>query len=101
MYVEFTAHDAPRLDEDQRVYLHDITWAQFEAIVAMRGETRSPRLTLVDGELELMSPSRTHEGIARLIERLIEAYSDHVGLDCNAFGSWLLRGRTRRLLCVR
>jgi Uma2 family endonuclease len=95
VYVESTARDAPRPDEDQRVFLHDITWAQFEAIVAMRGETRVPRITLVDGELELMSPSRSHEGIVRMIGRLVEAYADHVDLDCNAYGSWLLKSSRR------
>ena len=46
---------------DQRVTLHGISWADYEALLAMRGDDGGVRLTYLEGELELMAPSIDHE----------------------------------------
>ena len=46
---------------DQRVCLHDINWEGYESFLALRGEQGGTRVTYLDGELELMSPSINHE----------------------------------------
>lgn len=43
------------------MFFHGISWAQFEAMLAMRGDAGSVRFTYL-AKLELMSPSRHHEG---------------------------------------
>jgi Uma2 family endonuclease len=85
--------------EDQRVTLHDVSWADFELILQIRGDHSGVRLTYLNGVLELMSPSVDHEGIKTTIARLVEAYAEEKGLLFNGFGSWTLKnpGRARAL----
>ena len=85
--------------EDQRVTLHDVSWADFEIILHIRGDRSGVRLTYLDGLLELMSPSVDHEGIKKTIARLVEAYAEEKNIPFNGFGSWTLKnpGRARAL----
>ena len=76
---------------DQRVVLHGVPWAHFEAILALRGDTAGSRITYLKGELELMSPSRNHESIKKLLARMIELYALEFGIRLSGYGSWTLR----------
>ncbi len=78
-------------DPDQRVILSGIDWWQFEAFLAIRGDRAGVRVTYLEGELEIMSPSRTHEAIKKLIARLLEAYADEMGLVFEGYGSLTMR----------
>ncbi len=80
---------------DQRVVLHGIPWNHFEAILALRGNAAGPRVTYLEGELELMSPSRNHESIKKLLARMIELYALERNVPLSAFGSWTLRNAPR------
>jgi|SRR5579859_139192 len=80
---------------DHRVTLHDVTWEQYEALLDVRGDRAGVRMAYLQGELELMSPSRSHEGIKTLLGRLLEAYAEERGLDLNGFGSWTLKSRAK------
>lgn len=88
-----TDGDASHLD--QRVILRGTTWSQFETLLAIRGDGAGARLYFLEGEIELMSPSRNHEGIKTTIGRLVEAYADEMGLDLNGYGSWTLKNVLR------
>lgn len=82
----------PSLDDvDQRVFLHNVPWAQYEDLLAVRGDRSVPRLTYLDGTLELMSPAIDHEGLKTRFARLLEAWSEEIGIDLDGFGSWTLR----------
>jgi len=76
---------------DQRVTLHGVRWQDYEALLTIRGESNGPRLTYLDGELELMSPSFDHETLKTTLGRLIETYADEGGLDLIGCGSWTVR----------
>ncbi|MGH9381739.1 MAG: Uma2 family endonuclease [Thermoanaerobaculia bacterium] len=76
---------------DQRVVLHGVPWAHFEAILALRGDEPAPRMTYLKGELELMAPSRPHEGIKSLLGRMVELYALETGTPLSSFGSWTLK----------
>ena len=76
---------------DQRVVLHGVPWSHYQVLLALRGDAPVPRLTYLSGELELMSPSRDHERIKKLIARLLEVYALAKKLPLNGFGSWTLR----------
>ena len=78
-------------DPDQRVILGGVDWWQFEAFLAIRGDRAGVRVTYLEGELEIMSPSGTHEWRAKLISRLLEAYADETGLVFEGYGSLTLR----------
>jgi Uma2 family endonuclease len=81
--------------EDQRVTLQDVSWADFELILQIRGDRSGVRVTYLNGVLELMTPSVDHEGIKKTIARLLEAYADEKGLPFNGFGSWTLKNARR------
>jgi Uma2 family endonuclease len=81
---------------DQRVILRGVPWAQFEALVGARGDAAGVRMFYLDGDLELMSPSWSHEEIKKTIARLLEAYADTLGLELNGYGSWTLKNKRRK-----
>ncbi|HYI10146.1 MAG TPA: Uma2 family endonuclease [Thermoanaerobaculia bacterium] len=78
-------------DPDQRVILGGIDWWQFEAFLAIRGDRAGVRVTYLEGQLEIMSASRTHEWRAKLISRLLETYADETGLVFEGYGSLTMR----------
>lgn len=80
-------------DADQRVYLHGLSWEDYERLLAMRGESSGVRITFYKGEIELMSPSRSHERIKTTLARLVEAYAEEQGLSLNGYGSWTIKER--------
>ncbi len=83
------------LDPDQVIRLHDVTWTEYEILLAIRGDRPAPRITFLEGELELMSPSRSHEWIKKTLARLIEAWATERRLPLAGFGSWTLKSAPR------
>src|SRR3954467_11431110 len=57
----------------------------------MRGERGVPRVTYVEGVLELMSPSRFHETHKKRFARLLETWSEEMGVKLEGVGSWTLK----------
>jgi Uma2 family endonuclease len=88
--VSTTAID-PGVSVDQRVLLHGVQWRDYEALLAMRGESSGVRIAYLEGVLELTSPSRDHERIKTKLARLVETYSDELGLGLEGYGSWTLK----------
>jgi Uma2 family endonuclease len=76
---------------DQRIRLHDVPWSHYEILLAVKGDAPVPRISYLEGELELMSPSADHEMIKSRIRQLIEAYAAHRGIDLWPVGSWTVR----------
>jgi Uma2 family endonuclease len=76
---------------DQRVCLHDISWEGYESFLALRGEQGGARVTYLDGELELMSPSINHELLKKTLARLLETYAEECGIELNGYGSWTVK----------
>ncbi|MCB9920208.1 MAG: Uma2 family endonuclease [Planctomycetes bacterium] len=87
---------SPVKDPDQRVRLHGVTWEQYERILEIRGESSAVRISYLDGELELMSPSIDHERIKKFIARLLEAWCEECGPDLNGYGSWTVKEKAKR-----
>lgn len=79
---------------DQRVVLHDVSWAQYETILQTRGHKSGVRITYLDGELELMSPSRNHELDKKYLGRVLEAWADTLEIEFEGYGSWTVRKRS-------
>lgn len=78
-------------DSDQRVFLHGLGWADYERLLEMRGESAGVRISYLEGEIELMSPSRSHERLKTMIARLLEAYAEEKNVTLNGFGSWTIK----------
>ena len=79
-----------RPHEDHFVVLRGVTWADYQRLLEVRGDRSGPRLTYVEGRVEIMSPSREHESIKSLIGRLVEVYCLERGIEFSAFGSWTI-----------
>lgn len=78
-------------DRDQRVILNGVDWWQFETFLAIRGDRAGVRVTYLEGQLEIMSPSQSHEMLAKMIARLLEAYADEKGLVFEGYKSMTMR----------
>lgn len=83
--------DEPR--EDHYVHLYGVTWADYLRLLRIRGERSAPRITYVEGTLEIMSPSRTHDEIKSYIGRLVEAWCLERGVEFTPYGSWTLKDK--------
>ena len=79
------------VDEDQRVVLWDVAWQDYEALLAIRGERPKPRIYYLDGAIELVSTSKTHEYRKKTLGRLFETWATERRLDVNGFGQWTLK----------
>jgi Uma2 family endonuclease len=93
--LEISDEDVER-SIDQRVVLYGISFSQYEAALAMRGKGSIPRIAYLDGELELMTPSFTHEEVKTSLARLLEAYAEEMDIDLTGAGSWTLKSRAKK-----
>jgi Uma2 family endonuclease len=75
---------------DHFVYLQG-RWEDYERLLTMRGESSVPRITYLEGLIELMSPSRYHELDKKRFARLLEAWAEEAGVDLEGYGSWTLK----------
>jgi Uma2 family endonuclease len=78
--------DTPR--EDHVVFLSGIGWEDYERLLDMRGDHSAPRIAYLEGDVELMSPSTSHEGINSVSGRLVEVYCLESDLPFSTYGSW-------------
>jgi Uma2 family endonuclease len=76
---------------DDIVVLHDVSWEDYERLLEIRGDHSAPRISYLDGEVEIMSPSRDHEQIKSYIGGLLETWCIDRGMDVSPFGSWTLK----------
>jgi Uma2 family endonuclease len=76
---------------DQRVFLWNQTFADYESLLSRRGERGAPRMYVLRGTIELPSPSIDRQGIKSTLGRLVEAWADERSIKLNAYGSWTLK----------
>lgn len=72
------------------VVLHNVTWQTYQALLADLGEHRSARLAYDRGTLEIKMPSKLHELINRLLERIITTLTEELGMNVLSLGSTTL-----------
>lgn len=80
-----------RSADDQIIVMHDVPWSHYEAMLAVRGEAPRPRLAYLQGELEIMSPSKDHELITALLDRLVQVAAAELKIDLWPVRSWTVR----------
>jgi Uma2 family endonuclease len=78
-------------DPEQRLTISGVGWQQYEALLIERGDGLTYRVTYIDGELELMSPSRRHESRKSNIGSLVEAYCQETRTRYFPLGSTTFR----------
>lgn len=65
---------------EQRVMLDNISWSTYLAILQDADSCRG-RIAYDRGVLEIMSPSKLHENVKRLLGRMIEAFTEELNID--------------------
>lgn len=82
----FLEPPSAQADEDQYVVLHDVDWKTY---CALRELFDGPgvRMTYLKGALEIMSPSRRHEGYKKRIARLVELFALERDVHLLGYGS--------------
>jgi Uma2 family endonuclease len=91
----FAASPSPSFDEDQHVVLRSMSWPDFEALLAIRGERSGVRMYYLDGEIEIASSTKIHEGRKKTLARLLELWAMEFEIALNGFGSWTLKNELR------
>lgn len=62
--------------QDHVIRILGARWSDYLRQLKLRGEASCPRITFVDGVLELISPSRGHESISARIQHLIAVFCE-------------------------
>ena len=76
---------------DDIVVFHDVSWEDYERLLEIRGDRSAPRISYLEGEVEIMSPSKDHEQIKSYIGRLLETWCIDRDIEVRPFGSWTLK----------
>jgi len=98
-YFDDASSGAPKgaSKQDARVVLHGIPWWMYVALCDARdARGGGVRMTYLEGELELMSPSFLHEEAKKIIARLIETWADEVNFDLRGYGNATFRKEAKR-----
>ncbi len=74
----------PRAD---RVVLYDISWQQFENLLANLGESRAARIAYDRGSLEIMTPLPEHEYYKETISDAVKDIAEVLEEDYESLGS--------------
>jgi Uma2 family endonuclease len=81
------------VSHDHFVRRHGVSWAEYERVLARRGERAGPRIVYLEGELEIMSPGYDHEIRSSFVGSLVEAYCLDRGIVLTPVGHWTIRER--------
>lgn len=80
-----------RIDEPQRLLLHNVSWEQYVQIVDAMGE-RPIHLTYDRGTLEFMTLSYEHERWKESLRCLIQVLAEEMNVDIAGAGSTTFKG---------
>src|SRR2546423_7095740 len=86
----------PPSDHERRFVLHDIPWWMYVALRDALDHRGSLKMTYLEGDLELMTPSTLHEDAKTIIARLIEAWAMERNVDLRGFGGATFRREAKQ-----
>lgn len=69
------------------VVLNNVSWQTYQSLLADMGEQRVARFAYEQGILEIKMPSKLHELINRLLERIITTLTEELGMSVLSLGS--------------
>jgi Uma2 family endonuclease len=84
------------MDEDIREVRYGVSWEEFEQFLADKNDSRIPRVAYLDGVLELMTPSKSHEKNGWWIGALLTVYAEEHDIALSAFGGWTQKDELKR-----
>lgn len=82
-YLEAIRH----LPVGSALIIPDVSWAEYEALLAELGDGYAVRVTYDQGRLEIVSPSGKHEKWKEFILRVAGVLADELGTGLESFGS--------------
>lgn len=80
-----------RIQPGQQLLLEDVSWEQFENILAELGEHRAARISYSNGFLEIMVPLPEHEKAKEIIGDMVKILLQELSIDYDALGSTTLK----------
>lgn len=75
--------------------IDDVSWEDYENLLADLGEGYAVRIFYDQGRMEIMAPASTHEKPKSVIHRLVTALSDELDVDVESLGSTTLKKEMR------
>ncbi len=82
-------------EEGESKLLHNVSWEEFENILAAMSDNRSSRVAYDRGTLEIIMPTQTHEYYKEIISFLVQELADEMGKDCEPYGSTTWRRKAK------
>src|SRR5688500_11856439 len=83
-------------DAEDRYLTDGVSWQQYEALLARRGDRSGYRVSYLDGVLEIVAPSRRHESGKTRIGTLLEIFFLETDTVYFPLGSTTLRTPEKR-----
>ncbi|MBD2612396.1 MAG: Uma2 family endonuclease [Nostoc sp. GBBB01] len=80
-----------RIQPGQQLLLEDVSWQQFENILAELGEHRAARLSYSHGFLEIMVPLPEHEKAKEMIGDMVKIFLEAKQIAFESLGSTTLK----------
>ncbi|GMR22853.1 MAG: Uma2 family endonuclease [Acidobacteriota bacterium] len=72
---------------EQSVVIANVSWRTYVNLLEDLAESSTPRLTFDRRTLEIMSPTKKHERLNRVLAQLVEVLTDELGVDMENLGS--------------
>jgi len=82
------------LADIQHIVLDGVSWASYEQLLQDIGN-RPIRINYDQGRMEMMSPLPEHDGISRVIARIIQTLSMELNIEVASYGSTTFRRRDK------
>ena len=71
--------------------IDEVSWDEYENLLADLGESYSVRIFYDQGRLEVMAPASAHERPKSVIHTLVAAIRDELNIDVESLGSTTLK----------
>ena len=75
------------IPKQENVLLHNVSWQEFENILAEMGESRATRVAYDRGTVEIIMPLPEHEYFKEVIADLVKDLADELDIDYESLGS--------------
>lgn len=86
---------ADMVEGESRFLIHCLDWAGYEKLLKIFGDD-GPRVSYLDGLVELMSPGPIHEQRSQLLGRMVTLLTTELNIPIRAQGSTTFKGRDRK-----
>src|SRR4051812_21109825 len=90
--LQHPAESAPEADKIS--VLSGLHWSDYQRMLELRGDASVPRFAYLKGQLEIMTPSLSHESIKSRLGCLLEVWCLENNVEFSPYGSWTLENKS-------